>query len=80
MSLGPALAVAVASAVTTAWLLSEPGRPQLAAPAVLLGVSICMAYLIEHRSRDRQRAAAAHDLGKPAGRVSSRCSSKCRSA
>ena len=67
-SLGPALAVAIASAVTTAWLLSAPGRPQLAAPAVLLGVSICMAYLIEHRSRDRQRAAAAHDLAE-AGRA-----------
>src|SRR4051812_35945496 len=35
-SLGPALAVAVAGSMTTAWLMSASGRPALIAPAVLL--------------------------------------------
>ncbi len=63
-SLGPALAVAVASSITTAWLMSASGRPALVAPALLVGIGIFMAYLIEHRSRDQARAAAAHDLAE----------------
>ena len=63
-SLGPALAVAIAGSLTTAALMSAPGRAQLLAPAVLLAVSMFMAYLIEHRSRDRLRAAAAREIAE----------------